>query len=359
MAKQSWVNADGTWRKVKSAWINIDGIWEKNVMPKGVVNGNYKEFMSYFLQAVITSFKHQGIRKTSLDGGLITQLASNDSETNQPFIESISYHPIRKSFFVVYSHINSPAYKLKEFSDDLELIKESGSSLTRYNHFNLGRAEYAYYVYKTSSTFDLRCQSIHGDTIFNVPISIGTSSIHPIKLDVNGDVYATMYSYQLRKYTNSGGLAWSTDIGEPQSIDLDENYIYISTGFGVSRIRKTTGISSNLISFSNTNKPSKVIIHKDSVIVMYVDDLYYNVIRIYNKSGTLIKNIKLPITGRFPISIKCDAQGDLYARDDAYVVKLNREGEEIWRYAFPHQTYMSGALEVAPGAFSTFPEFYK
>lgn len=47
MAKQTWVNVGGTWRKVKSAWNNVDGVWKKDVMPKGVASGGYKEFMQY------------------------------------------------------------------------------------------------------------------------------------------------------------------------------------------------------------------------------------------------------------------------------------------------------------------------
>ena len=42
MAKQTWVNVGGTWKKVKSALVNVNGAWKKDVMPKGVVSGGIK-----------------------------------------------------------------------------------------------------------------------------------------------------------------------------------------------------------------------------------------------------------------------------------------------------------------------------
>lgn len=46
--KQTWVNVEGTWRKVKSAWIKVNGLWRKDAVPKGTIGGVWKEFISYY-----------------------------------------------------------------------------------------------------------------------------------------------------------------------------------------------------------------------------------------------------------------------------------------------------------------------
>ena len=47
MAKQTWVNAGGTWKPLKTVWINTGGTWKKDIIPMLNVSGTYKECMSY------------------------------------------------------------------------------------------------------------------------------------------------------------------------------------------------------------------------------------------------------------------------------------------------------------------------
>lgn len=52
MAKQTWVNINNNWKKVKNVWLNVGGVWKQYVIPKGVVSSVWKEFMSYITSLI-------------------------------------------------------------------------------------------------------------------------------------------------------------------------------------------------------------------------------------------------------------------------------------------------------------------
>lgn len=85
MAKQTWVNVNGAWRKVKSAWLNVNGVWKRDAMPKGIVAGNWKDFMSYYEPLI---FVNTGIEA---DGSY--WLSRFDSNLSQIFKVNIGSKP--------------------------------------------------------------------------------------------------------------------------------------------------------------------------------------------------------------------------------------------------------------------------
>lgn len=56
MAKATWVNVSGTWKKVKNVWTNVNGTWKQKVLPKGAVDGSWKEFMQYMYDYIFYAY---------------------------------------------------------------------------------------------------------------------------------------------------------------------------------------------------------------------------------------------------------------------------------------------------------------
>lgn len=73
MTKQTWLKVGDVWKEAKSAWNKIDGVWKKDVMPKGVISGGYKEFMSYYNPYIyaISTLSPSVLKKYDLNGSLV------------------------------------------------------------------------------------------------------------------------------------------------------------------------------------------------------------------------------------------------------------------------------------------------
>lgn len=125
MAKQTWVNVNGAWKKVKSVWVNINGVWKKDVMPKGVVQGNWKEFMSYAFDGFVLKksnrlyvFEKNGLEYSNIplpNSNTIPSLNSNgeihyNSNRNAyrytkegDLISQVTFNPNEQDSYTLYS----------------------------------------------------------------------------------------------------------------------------------------------------------------------------------------------------------------------------------------------------------------
>lgn len=76
MGKKTWANLAGTWRNVKAVWLNVNGTWKK-VVPKGNMNGIWKEFISYYDEIVFLTYSEgdtENLLKIDSKGDVVTSL---------------------------------------------------------------------------------------------------------------------------------------------------------------------------------------------------------------------------------------------------------------------------------------------
>lgn len=78
MAKATWINVAGTWKKVINVWKNVGGIWKQKVIPKGNIAGVWKDFMQYLF-----SIYDNGVENVAVVKGIgISPYSTFTKETN-------------------------------------------------------------------------------------------------------------------------------------------------------------------------------------------------------------------------------------------------------------------------------------
>ncbi|SDJ76059.1 ligand-binding sensor domain-containing protein [Salimicrobium halophilum] len=143
MAKQTWVNISGTWRKVVSAWSNVNGTWKKDVMPKGIVSGSWKEFMQYVLSYVTRVWEEDAMRSGHEDvivDGLSNVYVITDYGT---YIQK--YDP---NGSLVWSVLSNDVYGIA--GDDFSSLAEHKSAPS--NYFYVGGESGAFRIDATSGS---------------------------------------------------------------------------------------------------------------------------------------------------------------------------------------------------------------
>lgn len=49
MAKKTYIKNNGIWKEVKNVWIKVNGEWKENIIPKGIIDGIWREFIQYYV----------------------------------------------------------------------------------------------------------------------------------------------------------------------------------------------------------------------------------------------------------------------------------------------------------------------
>lgn len=280
MAKQTWVNVGGTWRKVKSAWINVNGTWRKDVMPKGVVQGNYKEFMQYAFSIYISV------------GGEVRKLDKNGEE-----------------LWGVGNH-----------SENIEKIAVDPSG----------------YVYSVAWDNTTRKTNPNGVQVWSHRYS-GNRRIHSVAVDKEGFVYAgTEQMTALKIHPEGHEETRFTNIDEYgyiASIELDNSgFIYAGTSNGsIVKLRPDGTRQWRFIDYNNTVK--NMVIHPIGEVYGAGAGSYGQIKRI-SVNGSQIWGINMMSYNHFIRDLAMDANVNIYtstANANGALIRLSQtSGSEVW-----------------------------
>lgn len=216
MAKQTWMKIDGEWVKAKSAWIKEDGEWKKDVMPKGVVSGDWREFMQYYIPSFISSYGD--IKKYEIDGETVSEAWT----INLPAGENTMWFdrdPLNDQFYIQVYQKNGEYYRqyiyLFDYTTGVQKLKITLDLYSTTNQAFAGFASSPYaggIIYTHDRMKDyLHCYDSSGTRILYQ--SLG--NMRRIYTDESGNMYThraqTGYSDYLTKITPSGTVTYGAN----------------------------------------------------------------------------------------------------------------------------------------------------
>lgn len=185
MAKQTWANINGTWKKAVKIWSNIGGVWKSSVIPKGFVGGSWKEFMSYgawlykypgenianFVQGyssggTVKSFNTNNSGRLYVYAGDIDNVNSNTAVTDLP-IDLTGYTTLHYEY-AKYGDANASS---NIYISSAKMVNSTSSVVNRSHSGTVGDANNGVYV-----LFTLGVSSLQGSFYINVQAKDNSSS---------------------------------------------------------------------------------------------------------------------------------------------------------------------------------------
>lgn len=331
MAKQTWVNIGGTWRKVKSVWVNVNGTWKKDVMPKGVINGEYKEFMSYyedgFFSIARKSSNNYVLRKYNKEMRL--EWSRNVYEDVNP--ANLSVIPNKYVALSYYSDLDYPFILIIDFKNN-KVYERSHGPKGRYSHDITTDGKYFYFkvlndkIYTidpdtatlvktaanaTYNNYQMEDAHKNGRILLNYRTYSTSSKSQLVTVDNDFNRYSTWsipedFSVFLKAKFSSYG----TPVGIIQKYDLGPIHVWkpYSVGDLVSGARVIT------IDFENN-----IYVYSASGEKLYK----FN----YNLTPLFTKTIKRP-TGNGSITVGSDGNVFITSANNS-IIKLDKNGNEL------------------------------
>jgi hypothetical protein len=219
MAKQTWVNVAGTWRKVKSAWIKKEGTWLKNTIPTGLVNGAWKALMAYILKNFNLDYKKTTVEPSNSTSDYYRKIDNKDgylyisngySQIKKYNIDSVEVDPPVITNVFQYTGQQILNWSFDESKENIYTLINVGSSVPGTLHKNAIGA---------SRSWTLKLQSSQSG--YNFPRDI---------LILNNKVYLTGYLSKFQKVSDSGAFELNTPsstFGAGEALATDGTYIYV------------------------------------------------------------------------------------------------------------------------------------
>ena len=125
MSKATWVNTNGTWKRVKNVWVKINGIWKEKVIPMGNIKNVWKEFISYMSDWIL---KKKDLVEINENLGIIKELHTNENN-----VVTISSGETSRDFSCTVLDIGNGKKISTLYREDLILSNPYQSSFNEYD----------------------------------------------------------------------------------------------------------------------------------------------------------------------------------------------------------------------------------
>lgn len=200
MAKQTWVNVNGTWRKVKSVWVNVNGAWKKDVMPKGFVDGNWKEFMQYYTPTIYMFGNTQ-----------IFKITDESVESFDTPIRSVAYIDSDGEYLYLTSD-TSGSVKVHKVTFEGERVWESEAIVSDYSYSRAHKsyifgAWFSVYLIDKQTGSTYRSIRLEDNSYVGADMAVTSGSVLYAGFPRNGG-YG---NFAFGRYTFSGSRVWITN----------------------------------------------------------------------------------------------------------------------------------------------------
>lgn len=313
--KQTWVKVNGAWKKVKSAWVKINGIWKKDVIPKGVVSGNWKDFISYYSPFYRIRYGTGGTRLLNENFEEIKVQKSNSNYEGQVTIWA-EVDPDYNIYVVPYLADNLSSQRIYKLDSELNEI------------YNIQQD------YKGSTDAGYALDKDYWYCTFRDSLNVTVYDAH------NGQ----------RVKEIQGGTSGIVASKKLYDIAVSQGYIYrIMIDNDTIKLRKTS-LSTDLVlksvnlSSSSLRDYYKMIGGNKSILVThtYQSSPYYISIKRYDNNLNLLKSIEIPASSKFDKiskiacgkNIFCAFQdkynGNIYS--GSFIKCYDYELNELWTY---------------------------
>ncbi|MED2006684.1 hypothetical protein P4V39_00950 [Brevibacillus borstelensis] len=356
MAKKTWVNIAGTWRNVKAVWLNVNGTWTK-VVPKGNLDGVWKELITYYEQFVaagigwnvnyttlVKKFDLQGKELSIKDFGTVGHLTDMEVDPDGNLYVAIidSLDIFDKSMELIRSHS-------RNFVTDVAVGKNRDYAL----------------IGQTGTTWYLEFWNREGVRTGRVvlPAASGGSVFRRgLCFDNNNDVIVHGDEGDLRKYDLLGNLIWrKTYVGSFSSdwgrIDVDtSNNIYrVCRGYIEKYNPNGDLITAKQVSTSTPPASGRGSIYVDKqeifVTVWYSQTDQKPILAKFDKSLNRLSYVEDKL---YETSVYADQSTGVYTYVKGYLNKHNKSDlSVIWSKRI-QSSLEGGTCVCAPGRYGVF-----
>lgn len=369
MAKATWIKDNGQWRKAKSAWVNVGGTWKKDVMPKGVVSGGYREFMSYFDNLVILlrgnnynanflDIMDENLKviqsinlniKFNQESVSVGEIATDD-KNNIYLVVNFNY--TSATFYTFDKHLNIIRWRSLTNSYGVNPYKltpmPSGEFYVSYGYYHSSYSRYYNVITELDNNYNVIWTKTPSSRAYNVATGNAVSSDGNIYVRSTYDSDST-YRSELRKY------------------DLNGNVVK-SVYFGVATSANTVECYENSVF---TNDYSTVIKYDEDLNLVWEKNIGANVrVRDVDAFGNVYASVggivhKIDIAGNSTI-LRNDSDGLLSAEVDfkSNIYLAYQNGIRKYRPTGVHERYIpsnEGMKRICayPGKYTQFKNAYK
>lgn len=352
MAKQTWININNVWRKVKSVWVNVNGVWKKDVMPKGVVNGGYKEFMQYYMPFIFVGGEDENgtLQKIDYNGNVVKEVSV--------------FSPIRK----IKNDYNGNVIVATDnevFLYDVNLNKISSIQFSNTRQIGINaNGTIALCNYRDDSYY--RRVELYNADLSERKGQLRTYLLHNgIDADEKGDFYisgggsSNAGRKRIIKLDENGNLIWETQketevyIGYYGMVYYNNEIFFNVVSMGTSYLRKLNSTTGKFILTVKGERP--VAIDRNSYLIGINNG--YEYMRRYNRDNLQGEPLAMPY---YPKDVSASPFSDHlfiaggHSNSIGFKLTMTEEkmlGKNIWERKYPYEINMSSM----PGSRGTFP----
>lgn len=354
MAKQTHIRINGEWRKVKNVWIKVNDEWKQKVIPKGRIDGVWKQFMQYYTPAIFYFNAGAGggggfsVVKRAGDGSLVYSKSFTGN-----FVRSIATDNDGNLYALgmTSEHVSDTVYLAKANSGGIiEWSKSSSYPYYEYSSVDVDKDYNVHVIRPFYERWDKNGTAIP----YNVD---NYSSNRYLAVDADRSLYFARSDGYVYKQSFDGAAIWSVRVatGPLKKIVVDHNKV--SYSIASSAIAKISASGSKLY-----DKYVEAGLELDDIAVDKKGNIYVTL-----SSGRKLKKLdtnadliweKTDVANTFR-SVSVDPDGFVYTVGVSGLRKYDSGGNLVM--SKNDDTFGTNYREgvcVVPGLLGAFPEYW-